>query len=59
MLDNIISSLPEFKCFNLPFIDDKVTGTGISCVKKVLSGVNVGEDGDKGDDETENPDANN
>ena len=44
---------------NSPFIDHKVAGTGVSGIEKVLSGVYVGEDGDKGDDKAENPDPNN
>ena len=40
-----------------PFIDDKVAFAGISTLCELLSCVDVGVDGDEGDDEAQDPDA--
>ena len=45
--------------FLLPFINNKITAAGISGVKVLLRGVDIGEDGNKRNDETQNPDSNN
>ena len=42
---------------NSPFIDDKVAFAGISALSELLCCVDVGVDWDEGDDETQDPDA--
>ena len=44
--------------FHLPLIYHKITFAFSSFLNKLLGCVNVGKDGDKGDDEAEDPDPN-
>ena len=65
---NMLSFLPVWFCLikctewhhfapNSPFIDDKVAFAGISTLSELLCCVDVGVDWDEGDDETQDPDA--
>ena len=44
--------------FHLPLIDHKITFAFSSFLNELLGGVDVGKDGNKGDDEAEDPDSN-